>query len=227
MVDDDLIDLEEGEKELSQKYKLPPSGLASRKGSFKDTIGRFVVLTQKQAIEAWNDYVLGANVLQIALKFRSSPTLVEEALTAVATELGFPDKHLDPEMERFRIAEASDRIKDSITRILGDSNTVIASYTTATKALLGKQTLTDLLQSEDVSDQDKVKTILALNAARQAELKVVNVYLAEYRQINNTIADITGVKKIKIARQMKKVNNAEDVIDKLTDEELKALAANT
>lgn len=214
------------EETLPKKRKLPiPKGLASR-GSFKNTPGRYVVLNQKQCIEAWDAYVLGANILQIALKFKSSPALVAQALQTVATELGFPEKHLDPEMERFRIAEASDRIKDSITRVLADSNKVLSSYTEATKTLMGKKTLSQLLLSKEADEQEKVKAVLALNAARQAELKVVSVYLAEYRQINNTIAEITGVKKIKITRKTKKVNSAEDVIDQLSDDELKALVTN-
>lgn len=224
MLDNDIEDVEIAQKEKPWVRTPVPGGLSTLPGSFKKTQGRHPILTQHQAAEAWDDYVLGSNILQLALKFKTSPAMIQQALTAIAVELGYPEKHLDPEMERFRGAEASDRTKDSIIKILAESNTVIKDYMDARTVLLDGKTLAELVKSKKAEDQERAKMIFALNTMRQSELKIVNGYLAEYRQINNFLAEITGVKKIKITRKPKKVTNVEDVIDKLSDDELRALA---
>lgn len=221
--DDPIAEPEEGDLDSlhyepsSGKLPAKPTGLAGLKGTIKEGAGRPRVLTIQETLKVWNDYVLGADVFDLARELNTSPTEIKAALNLMAAEHGYPDTHLDTEMERFRIVEASDRMKTAITQCIKGSNQIIVDYEAARSKILNGRNFADLLPEEQAK-------IIALNTARQAELKVVSTFLAEYRQINAAIADVTGVRRSRPTRKQKVVKGIEQVMESMSDDDLKRMA---
>lgn len=195
----------------------PSTFVNKSKISYRAGPGRPRELTFEERVAAWDAYVLGTSLYELAQKYDTSLPIIIKNLDLVAAELGFPDTHLDPELERFKLAESSERMKSAVVKCLKDSNSVLKDVNEARKRVKGVKNLEEL-------DDEGQKKYRWLMETRQSEIKIVTALLGEYRAINTCIADLAGVRKQRPKREIKRVNTAEQAIEKLTEAEIRRLA---
>lgn len=186
--------------------------------------GRPPVLSFPERVEAWHKHVLGADIFALAVEYGTSAEQVQAGISAVIAELGYPHDHIDPELERFRIVEASERMKVALVKILNESNTILKELNQAREVIKGGMDISDL--DDEKGGKNAKMEYFSLLAARQGELKTVVSLLAEYRATNLVIAELTGIKRTKMERKPKKVITPEEQLEGLSTAQLLELAEN-
>lgn len=181
------------------------------------TAGNVRSLDFGERADLWGKWCQGANVFDLAEEFETSPAEIEAAISLTAAELGYPRNHIDPELERFRILEASDRMKAFLIRNLKDSERVLKDLNAARRVVLNDRDLPELKKEERATYRE-------LMDARHAELKSVVGLMTEYRTTNDFIAQLTGIKRSKPTREPKKVVTDEERLEILDDAKLRELA---
>jgi hypothetical protein len=221
------------EEEITQIPNSKPKKTRGKKAS-RNSLAEFRgmphVLDFPERVEAWHDHVLGADVFDLSLKFQTSIVEIEDGINAVIAELGFPHTHIDPELERFKIIEASDRMKVAQLGLLKESQKTrehIKKQRTDLKQQreeihIGKNTTPDELKLLQVL----MKAEAELEFRHQMEVKSTVALMAEYRATNLVIADLTGIKRTKPVRKPKVVKTVEQELEEsdLSIEELTELA---
>lgn len=217
--------LEEGVQTELPSDSPPEKPKRNRKAkSLTKTEGRPRVLSFAERVEAWHDYTLGANIYELAIKFLTQPNEIQAGIDLVAKELGYPHNHIDPELERFRIVEASDRMKSVQIQLLQKANQTLKEIEQQQSRL--KEEREDIHIGRDTS-KDELKLLDAIMKAEaelelrhQSEVKSIVSLMAEYRATNLVIADLTGIKRTKPVRKPKQLPTAEEALENLSDEQL-------
>lgn len=180
-------------------------------------VGRPRVLNLQERVEVWKKYCLGTSIFDLSIEYRTNPSEIMFGLELMAKELGFPDRHLDPELERFRIVQASEQMKVAVIQCLDDSNKTLKDLD-ARLATVKKK-----LGKDNFSEED-LRKYLKIIETRQNEKSVVAKFLAEFRTINTAIADLAGVRKSKPVAPPKKGPDLHKILDAMTDDEIRELA---
>ena len=193
----------------------PSRRTATKRMSLLSTRGRRRVLDFQEQVSVWTKWCSGANIFDLSVEFKCEPPEIERAINSVAAQRGFPNDHLDPELERFRILELSDWIKNGLTQTLAESHQIIIDLNSARNSILQrpiddqsepkKRTINQLGESEK-------KEYFSLVESRQGELKTLTNILAELRNTNSLISDLAGVKKARPKREPKPVATPEDIL---------------
>lgn len=192
--------------------------------------GRPRMLTFAERVEAWHEHTLGAGIAELSIKYETSILAVQEALETAAQELGYPENHIDPELERFKIVTAADQMKSAQVKLLQDSNETLKSIKKLQQEIRHQreEIVIDSKSSKDEINLLKELTQIEaqLELRKQLEVKSAISIMAEYRATNLVIADLTGIKRTKPVRKPKQVKSAEQLLDEanLSTEQLIELA---
>lgn len=178
--------------------------------------------------ELWGKWCEGANVFDLAVQFETSPAEIEAAISVTAVELGYPHNHIDPELERFRILEANDRVKSFLIKNLKDSERILAKLNLELRLLQsGEEPEQDSAASTPAEPSklqgDQRAAYLTFLEVRRAELKTAAALLVEYRATNDQNAQLTGIKRSKPVREPKKIVTDEERLEVLDDAKLREM----
>jgi len=195
-----------------------------KKGNSFHGSGHSPTLDFTERVEAWHDYTLGSNIYELAKKFQTSVERIEEAIQAAITELGYPHTHIEPELERFRIVEASDRMKSTQIKLLKESIRTLEEIKQQKTQLRAARKEIHIGKKTSADERALLNQLMAAEAALetryQLEVKSSVSIMAEYRATNLVIADLTGIKRSKPVRKPKQVQSAEEQLENLTSEQL-------
>ena len=195
--------------DVPKKRNPQKQSLLSRKGHPR-------TLNFEERVAVWEKYVKGSNVFGLAVEFETNPAEIEDCINRTAAELGFPHNHVDPELERFRILEASDQIKSALVKCLDESNRILIELNKTRKKIKSDKDLDEL-------EPANLKNYLVLMEARQNEMKQVISIIAEYRTTNTFIANLLGINRTKLKREPKKIATPEELLQGLSEEELQEI----